>query len=397
MSGALKIETRGQDDQDLSRRHVWGACALLRSGNSSGWKGKLEALNELASSRNYTIQQINGQRTYGGPPPEWIGPPPPRGCEVFVGNVPRDVFEDEVVPIFESAGKIYELRMMLDFSGTNRGYFFVRYSCREEAVKAIRCLDGYEIRPGKYIGVKVSADNRKLFVSGLPSNVSSDSIMSELDQIIVGVLGVKVFPISESKACCIVEFETHKAAAQARRTLVPQKQIIAGNVVQIEWAKVQHQDDEERSLIVKKFSPGLYRDTLWRLFSTFSKGSVEGVKMFRTVAIVSFSTKAEAERALRAANTLISRGTLTLEVSWAKTKRASNSSGEDLSDREDSPFASRKHLDPISLEGASGLHTWALASSVNHTRGALDEENDDPLTRSPNFEELLSAIERLHI
>jgi hypothetical protein len=36
---------------------------------------------------------------------------------------------------------------------------------------------------------------------------------SELDQIIVGVLGVKVFPISESKACCIVEFETHKTIA----------------------------------------------------------------------------------------------------------------------------------------------------------------------------------------
>lgn len=59
-----------------------------------------------------------------------MGPPPPKGCEVFVGNVPRDVFEDEVVPIFETAGKIYELRMMLDFSGTNRGYFFVRYSSR---------------------------------------------------------------------------------------------------------------------------------------------------------------------------------------------------------------------------------------------------------------------------
>ncbi len=150
----------------------------------------------VASHFDRLICNPNERPRSRGPPPDWVGPPPPRGCEVFVGNVPRDVFEDEVVPIFESAGKIFELRMMLDFSGTNRGYFFVRYSCRlggtreaqsgsagttvlfrEEAVKAIRCLDGYEIRPGKYIGVKVSADNRKLFLSGLPSSVGSDSIM----------------------------------------------------------------------------------------------------------------------------------------------------------------------------------------------------------------------------
>lgn len=113
----------------------------------------------------------------------------------------------------------------------------------------------------------MSADNRKLFVSGLPPNVASESIVvnlrtyplkrflftsiipflirqSELDQLIVGVLDVKVFAVSQSKACCIVEFETHRAAAQARRTLVPQKHVIAGNVVQIEWAKVHSEDNE---------------------------------------------------------------------------------------------------------------------------------------------------------
>ena len=39
----------------------------------------------------------------------------------------RDCFEDELVPVFASVGKIYELRLMIEFSGTNRTYCYVRF------------------------------------------------------------------------------------------------------------------------------------------------------------------------------------------------------------------------------------------------------------------------------
>lgn len=55
---------------------------------------------------------------------------PPRGCEVFVGKIPRDMFEDELVPLFETVGQIYEFRLMMEFSGENRGYAFVMYTNR---------------------------------------------------------------------------------------------------------------------------------------------------------------------------------------------------------------------------------------------------------------------------
>ena len=47
------------------------------------------------------VFQENGQRRYGGPPPAWDGPPPERGSEIFVGKLPRDLFEDELVPLCE--------------------------------------------------------------------------------------------------------------------------------------------------------------------------------------------------------------------------------------------------------------------------------------------------------
>lgn len=57
-----------------------------------------------------TAFQENGQRRYGGPPPDWNGPPPERGSEIFVGKLPRDLFEDELVPLCE---KVMEERLSL--------------------------------------------------------------------------------------------------------------------------------------------------------------------------------------------------------------------------------------------------------------------------------------------
>ena len=129
---------------------------------------------ELLSKTGYSIVQANGQRRYG-PPPDWQGPPPQRGCEVFVGKVPRDCFEDELVPVFERVGKIYELRLMLDhYTGLNRGYCFVVFSRAAEAKECVRQLNNYEIRKGRTLGICMSVDNCRLFVGGIPKKVSGE-------------------------------------------------------------------------------------------------------------------------------------------------------------------------------------------------------------------------------
>ena len=42
-------------------------------------------------------KKCNALGVFSGPPPNWIGPPPCKGCEVFIGKVPRDVYEYELV------------------------------------------------------------------------------------------------------------------------------------------------------------------------------------------------------------------------------------------------------------------------------------------------------------
>ncbi len=90
------------------------SCDLAASASASSpeaavftmdMKSNEEKLLELTTRTGYQILQRNGQRIFGGPPPNWSGPPPPKGSEVFVGKVPRDCFEWDLVPIFEQVIK----------------------------------------------------------------------------------------------------------------------------------------------------------------------------------------------------------------------------------------------------------------------------------------------------
>lgn len=138
-------------------------------------ESNLKLLKFVADSQ-LTLTQVNGQRKLG-PPPGWTGPPPGPKCEIFVGSIPRDYYEPEIVPIFSTVGTIYELRLMMEFSGINRGYCFIMYTTEEEAARAVKELDQYEIYPGKRIGVVASTNNCRLYINQLPRNLDSKTII----------------------------------------------------------------------------------------------------------------------------------------------------------------------------------------------------------------------------
>ena len=134
--------------------------------------------NALELMKNEVIiEQINGQRKVNGPPPGWVGPPPGPGTEIFVGKLPRDILEDTIYSFFAATGKIYELRLMMDFSGRNRGYCFVTFTTKDEAEFAIKTLNDKEILPGRKIGVIMSINNCKLWIGRLPKEIKSAEVI----------------------------------------------------------------------------------------------------------------------------------------------------------------------------------------------------------------------------
>lgn len=101
-------------------------------------------LQILQNRTQYPIKQENGQRIFG-PPLSWKSGAPPRGCEIFVCRLPRDACEDELFPMFSEIGPVYQIRLMMDFSGFNRGFCFVEYGDHESAKLAVQTLHRYEV------------------------------------------------------------------------------------------------------------------------------------------------------------------------------------------------------------------------------------------------------------
>uniref|UniRef100_A0A671XCT6 Heterogeneous nuclear ribonucleoprotein R n=1 Tax=Sparus aurata TaxID=8175 RepID=A0A671XCT6_SPAAU len=265
-------------------------------------KGPDEAkIKALLERTGYTLDVTTGQRKYGGPPPEDVfkGTQPGIGTEVFVGKIPRDLYEDELVPLFESAGAIWDLRLMMDpLSGQNRGYAFITYCNKDDAQKAVKLCDNHEIRPGKYLGVCISVANNRLFVGSIPKNKTRESILEDFGKVTEGLQEVILYHQPDDKkknrGFCFLEYEDHKSAAQARRRLMSGKVKVWGNPVTVEWADPVAEPDPEvmakvKVLFVRKLATAVTEELLEKTFSQF--GKLERVKKLKDYAFVHFEER----------------------------------------------------------------------------------------------------------
>ncbi|XP_077977880.1 heterogeneous nuclear ribonucleoprotein Q-like isoform X2 [Glandiceps talaboti] len=284
-------------------------------------------LKEILDRTGYSLDVTTGQRKYGGPPPDWDGQPPSGEAEqVFVGKIPRDMFEDEIVPLFEKCGKLWDLRLMMDpMSGLNRGYAFVTYCTREGAQEAVKQLDHHEIRKGKHLGVCISVANHRLFVGSIPKTKSKEEIMDEFNKHVGGLIDVIIYHMPEdrkkNRGFAFLHFDSHKAASLARRRLMSGRIEVWGNSnVTVDWADPQEEPDEEtmskvKVLYVRNLTPTVSEEKLKPMFEAF--GPVERIKKLKDYCFVHFEERDHAVKALEEMNGKDVDGAA-LEISLAK-------------------------------------------------------------------------------
>ena len=137
-----QLVSQGMSNDSSSSREVTNGTNVSTTavnnnvaGANSSLPGPDEArLQAILDRTGYSLDVTSGQRKYGGPPPDWTDPPPGLGCEIFVGKIPKEMFEDELIPVFEQVGKIWDLRLMIDpMTGYSRGFAFITYCNKEDA------------------------------------------------------------------------------------------------------------------------------------------------------------------------------------------------------------------------------------------------------------------------
>ncbi|XP_071998108.1 heterogeneous nuclear ribonucleoprotein Q isoform X6 [Engystomops pustulosus] len=321
--GALAVLQQFKDS-DLS--HVQNKSAFLcgvmktyRQREKQGTKvadsskgpdeSKIKALLERTG---YTLDVTTGQRKYGGPPPSTVhsSQQPSVGTEIFVGKIPRDLFEDELVPLFEKAGPIWDLRLMMDpLTGLNRGYAFVTFCTKEAAQEAVKLYNNHEIRAGKHIGVCISVANNRLFVGSIPKSKTKEQIVEEFSKVTEGLTDVILYHQPDDKkknrGFCFLEYEDHKTAAQARRRLMSGKVKVWGNVVTVEWADPIEDPDPEvmakvKVLFVRNLANTVTEEILEKAFGNF--GKLERVKKLKDYAFIHFDDRVGAVKAMEEMN-----------------------------------------------------------------------------------------------
>jgi len=263
---------------------------------------------QLLSRSGYNLERGPGERKYGAPPPKWTGNPPGDGCEVYVGNLPMDMYEDSLVPMFEQFGRIYEMRLKMDpNSGLGRGFCFVVYSCKDEAIRCVKQMKWYEIAPEQFLKVNIQINNCRLFIGNIPKDKEREEISEKFGSIVKYMTDTIVYTTPGSnqanRGFCFLDFESHKSASDAKRKLLT-TQVWNRDLV-VSWADTKEEPDEKKmenvkTLYVKNLTEAVTEDLLKESFEQF--GALEKVKKVRDFAFVCFEERAHCLAAMETMN-----------------------------------------------------------------------------------------------
>ncbi|KAL3073628.1 hypothetical protein niasHT_036298 [Heterodera trifolii] len=293
-----------------------------------------ESIKTLITKSGYQLEVTVGQRKYHSPP-GYEGPDPNQtdgGC-IYIGQIPKDVYEDMLVPLFEPLGVIHDLRIMMDpVNGKSRGYGFLIYTDKTHAQEAAKKFDGHEILPGKPLKVNVSVANTRLFLGNIPKSKSKDEILEELRKHAENVVDCIIYSNPDSndgrknRGFCFVDFTDHKAASDAKRRISMGKIRPWNTDLVVDWAEQQDEPDEEtmsqvKVLYVRNLKESVTEERLQEVFE--KHGKVDKVKRIKDYAFVHFEERSAAVQAMEALKNTEVDGA-PMEVSLAKPQGDQN-------------------------------------------------------------------------
>ncbi|CAD5123584.1 unnamed protein product [Dimorphilus gyrociliatus] len=301
-----------------------------------------DKIEDVCKKFDCTIYREKRQRTFGPRPPLKTFNPE-RGSEVFVNSLPRNLLEDELVPFFSTVGELYETRLMMeDWDALNtQGFAFVKYTSTEGAKAAVDNLNGAHIRPGCPISVKISIDNRELYITCIKRTLTKDEILNDLSKVLAGVVDVTIYknstnpPNYSNRGFAFIQFENNRLAAKARKLIIQKKVKVGGVTICGEWAEPEHKQvnvafmgerpESMKHLFVRNVGVDTTPEELCEEFNKAigKPDAVANVKCFNEAAFIDMKTSEDGVLAVSIMNGRVFKGQeLSVVLSKAQFKMA---------------------------------------------------------------------------
>lgn len=202
-----------------------------------------------ADLTKYTIIQKNGCRFNEAV--GWVGPKPPVSCELYVKNIPRRFKGEDLWPLFERYGRIYNIRVLMDYNDLNRGFAYVTFSTPFEARLCMELLNYYFVFPGYHLNICRSTDKHRLFANYIPKDVAVEVVHAKFKEIFKELRDFFMPVVSQTRRTpkeeeghlhrgfAFLEFESHQEAVAAKKLVYTGVLQIWNAQVKISWARPQ--------------------------------------------------------------------------------------------------------------------------------------------------------------
>lgn len=275
-----------------------------------------------SSSSTLNTVQINGRRIRTLD--KWFGSPPDSDCELYVNRIPRLYAEESIIQAFQRFGQIYEIRMMLDFDKSCRGYCYIRYVDQRSALRAKEVMQHFITEPGKTFKVSFSYDKCRLFIGNIPKEIEHHEIESELRHMFPKIKSILTRNRIDSpnRGFVFVDFSNHEDALEVKKLTTPGRIRKWDRDLRVVWANPECQVDPEaardnKTLFVRNVNMSTTRCELFALFTQFvDRSTILKVCQTREYAFVNMISRETAENLFENLDGMYFKG-FHLKVEWA--------------------------------------------------------------------------------
>lgn len=229
------------------------------------------------------VKQTNGCRIWENPKRGFELTIPERPFEIFIKNIPTDLFEIDILPHFERFGPVYQFRLLIDYDSSNRGFAYLIYFYEKSAILCLDLMSFFLIRPGVILDVERSQERSHLLAMNIPGTLPKAEIEHAFLQLFTDLKSVTVRQEVKNtenfnQSCvAILTFADHSSALRAKRWSGVGSINMWNRNVKILWAKNEQVGDlmavceQARHVLIHNIPENFDPDNFGQLMSQFVK------------------------------------------------------------------------------------------------------------------------------